>query len=133
MAELVKRAQLGNQKLNAAYNLLLNTDPVNRIDPTWQAEMDKWCAATKKLNLVVEELRADGYEQCLYIDEKGVRTRRCFITGEAYCLACPAPSDYVWDELVSSAARHNRKLPNEFGLPDTLGLHKNDPKQGSLI
>lgn len=97
--EILARVRIGNQKLFKAWQqireLAHNTEE-------WSAQMDKWQEAQQKLHLLCQELKFTGFDDCLYLDDSGKKTKRCL--GEPngwWCQVCPSSKNYWEDELFS--------------------------------
>lgn len=89
------RVILGNKKLNNALEQLKDiVDDKER----WSEEMECWRQANEKLSLLCTQLKTLGYNDCLYLDGQGRKTRKC-LEGMG-CRVCPSRIPYGEQELM---------------------------------
>jgi len=83
------RVAKGNEKLHAAWAQMKNLD-----EESWQQASKQYDEALKKLELLGLELKGRGYEDCLYIDEQGKKTKNCLQNPDPtfFCRVCPCAS-----------------------------------------
>ena len=88
----------GNETLNLAWNQLRamvhNTEE-------WNEEVERWHQANNKLSALCSELKLRGYEDCLYLDGSGKKTKLCLPPGDDLgCRVCPSIIKYWEKELM---------------------------------
>ncbi|GAJ12660.1 unnamed protein product, partial [marine sediment metagenome] len=81
------RVILGNKKLNDAWEqikgMLHDTEE-------WNYQFEQWHQANEKLSVLCTQLKTMGYEDCLYLDEKGKKIKSCLDQGGIGCRVCPS-------------------------------------------
>lgn len=89
------RVILGNKKLNDAWKQICLIDGESQ---EWKDLFEQWHQANEKLSVLCSNLRGLGYEDCLYLDEEGKKTRKCLSQGDDIgCRVCPSTRKY-WEE-----------------------------------
>jgi hypothetical protein len=83
----------GNEKLAAAWDKIKNME-----GQQWNEEMERWHQASSKLSTLCTQLKLLGYEDCLYLDNDGKKTKKC-LEGTLGCLVCPSKFPYWEKEL----------------------------------
>ena len=87
----------GNDVLWKAWQQIRNMNGEER-----EKQLDKWNEAQQKLHLLCGELKLKGYEDCLYLDKNGKKTRNCLQNPDGfYCQVCPSNKNYWEDELMN--------------------------------
>jgi len=89
------RVILGNKKLNDAWEQIR---AMVHDTEEWSEQMKCWNQANEKLSLLCTELKALGYNDCLYLDGQGRKTRKC-LEGMG-CRVCPSKIRYSEKELM---------------------------------
>lgn len=84
----------GNKKLNDAWEQIRQIAPESQ---EWKDLFEQWGQANVKLSALCDELKLRGYEDCLYLDEEGKRTRSCLSSGDTGCRVCPSRIRY-WEQ-----------------------------------
>ena len=84
----------GNKKLNDALEQIKG---MAHDSEEWSFQMELWHQANVKLDTLCDELKLRGYEDCLYLDEEGKRTRSCLSSGDTGCRVCPSRIHY-WEQ-----------------------------------
>lgn len=103
---LKERVILGNQKLFDAW---LKIREFAHDSKKWSDEMDRWTEAKEKLSLLCSELKVKGYEDCLYIDADGKRSKNCLNNPNGFwCQVCPSRYRY-WEEDAGKILFKNNK------------------------
>ena len=93
---LKERLRLGNQKLNDAWYQLVAMD---HSSEEWNMGIAQWHKANQKLSLYCDQVKELGFEDCLYLNKEGKKTRKCL--GEAIsCRVCPSRTSYWETELM---------------------------------
>lgn len=92
------RVILGNKKLNDAFEQLKK---IADDKEQWAEGMERWHQANERLSLLCTELKAGGYEDCLYINEIGKRGMNCLEQGGIGCRVCPSRIPYWEQELMA--------------------------------
>lgn len=114
---LLERVRLGNEKL---WGALEQIKGLADDKDEWSRQMDRWVEAKEKLLGYVVKLKASGHNDCLYLDEKGKKTRGCLHNADGfYCIVCPcdAGNPYWEDELMglsSPKVTHKESEQTEF-------------------
>ena len=90
--ELLARVKAGNDKLNKAWDQLVAMDHTSQV---WKDGVEKWSQANELLSTFCTQLKALGYNDCLYI-ENGKKTRTCLGEGLG-CRVCPSIIAY-WEK-----------------------------------
>ncbi len=89
------RVILGNKKLNDAWEQIKG---MVHDSEEWKYQMERWRQGNEKLSLLCSELKLRGYEDCLYLDDQGKKTKKCLSPGDAIgCRVCPSSRKY-WEE-----------------------------------
>ena len=89
------RVVRGNLKLNLAWQQLRNI--ADRTEE-WQEQLERWHQANEKLSLLCKQLEYLGYDDCLFLDKDGKKTRKCLEPGDDIgCRICPSSRKY-WEE-----------------------------------
>lgn len=96
VASLKERVKDGNQKLNEAWSQICQIDLNSQ---RWKDEIEKWHQANEKLSAMCTQLKALGFEDCLYI-ENGVKTKKCLGADPIGCRVCPSRRHYWETELM---------------------------------
>ena len=91
------RVILGNKKLNDAWEQIKT---MVRDTKEWSEQVEHWHQANEKLSLLCTELKARGYEDCLYRDDQGKKTLKCLEQGVIGCRVCPSKIPYWEQELM---------------------------------
>ncbi len=88
----------GNQKLFEAWLKIRNiTDKEEKT-----RQFDRWNEAQTKLHYLCLELKAKGYEDCLYLDVNGKKIKKCLNEPDGWwCQVCPSNRPYWGEELLS--------------------------------
>lgn len=92
------RVILGNKKLNDAWEQIKTMDHESQ---QWRDEFDRWHLANEKLSLLCTELKLRGYEDCLYLNEKGKKAKSCLEQSGIGCRVCPSIIPYSEQELMA--------------------------------
>lgn len=102
--QLLARIRLGNDKLIAAWEQVKLMDGEQR-----KLELERWHQANEKLSMLEHKLRLLGFDDCMYLDEHGVKTRKC-LENAIGCRVCPSITPYWEKELMSlpSASKEER-------------------------
>lgn len=104
------RVMKGNDKLNAAWEQIRQ---MNHSSQQWRDEMERWHQANERLSILCTELKARGYNDCLYLDETGKKTRGC-LTDALGCRVCPSGVPYWEKELTALPSPRVRRVhPSE--------------------
>lgn len=99
VVSLRDRIVKGNDKLFKAW---LQIKELANDRDEWDRQMDLWNEAQRKLSLLCSELKLRGYEDCLYIDNNGNKTKSCLNEpGGWWCQVCPSTRCYWEEELMS--------------------------------
>ena len=70
-----------------------------------EKQLDRWNEAQEKLHYLNLELKAKGYCDCLYRNEKGEKTKRCLDEPNGWwCNVCSSSYPYWETELMSLAS-----------------------------
>lgn len=99
------RVRLGNEKLNRAFDL------INQIAPSSDERKEKfeeWHQANERLSSLCTELKLKGFTDCLYLNEKGEKVRKCFVG--LGCRVCPSNTPFwemEFDELPSASGKRS--------------------------
>ncbi len=89
------RVILGNKKLNDAWEQIKG---MVHDSEEWKYQMERWRQGNEKLSLLCTELKLRGYEDCLYLDDQGKKTKKCLLPDDAIgCRVCPSSRKY-WEE-----------------------------------
>jgi len=97
---LKSRIRQGNNKLNLAW---LQIREMNGEEK--EKQLDRWNEAQEKLHYLNLELKAKGYCDCLYRNEKGEKTKRCLDEPNGWwCNVCSSNYSYWEEELMSLAS-----------------------------
>ena len=99
----------GNKKLNDAFEQFKE---IARDKDRWAEGMERWHQANVKLSLLCYELKAMGYEDCLYLDAQGKKTVSCLSQGGTGCRVCPSSIPY-WDKELMALPRPWRRHTEE--------------------
>jgi len=92
------RVVRGNLKLNLAWQQLRNI--ADRTEE-WAEQLDRWSEANEKLSTLCYELKLKGYEDCLFLDGNGKKTKKCLMPGEDIgCRVCPSSKKWWEEELM---------------------------------
>ena len=97
---LKARVKEGNEKLNRAWEEICKIDHSSQ---RWKDEVERWHQANLDLSGKCTELKALGYEDCLYM-ENGVRTKTCLTEGALGCRVCPSLFPY-WEKEFMELGR----------------------------
>lgn len=89
------RVRLGNQKLNGAWARICRIDHESQ---RWKDEMERWHQANERLSSLCTELKARGYEDCLYLNNDGKKVKSCL--ADLGCRVCPSKIYYWEKELM---------------------------------
>lgn len=113
------RVRLGNEKLNQAWELILEIEhsPEERSE-----KVEQWHQANERLSNLCTDLALRGYVDCLYLNEKGEKVKRC-LAGLG-CRVCPSSTHYwerEFDELPSASGRRSGGGTDQMGFLKTLG------------
>lgn len=95
---LKERVIQGNQKL---FNAWLKIKEIAHGSEEWSKQMGRWHDAGSKLHLLCIELQSKGYNDCLYLNDDGKKTKACL--GESngwWCQVCPSSFCYWENELM---------------------------------
>lgn len=91
------RVKLGNEKLNDAWEQIRG---MAHDTEEWKELLEQWHQANKKLSLLCSELKARGYTDCLYIENRK-KTKKCLLPGDDIgCRVCPSSRKYWEKELM---------------------------------
>ena len=84
------RVKRGNDLLFRAWVQILEIEDLEEQS----LNDDRWYRARDKLYYLCLELEAKGYEDCLYIDEQGKKTKNCLQNPDPtfFCRVCPCAS-----------------------------------------
>ena len=96
IGELKERVKLGNEKLGKAWQQL--KEMVHNTEE-WAEQMEEWHKANKKLSLYCDQLKALGFEDCLYLVD-GKKTKQC-LGDQLGCLVCPSLISY-WEREMDA-------------------------------
>ena len=97
--ELRDRVIRGNQKLFDAW---MKIREIAHGTEEWSRQMDRWCEAQEKLSSLCSELKMWDYVDCLYINEKGEKTRSCLDNPDGFwCQVCSSEYPYWEEELMN--------------------------------
>lgn len=111
---LLDRVKIGNEKCFAAFNTLRNSNlEVN--SPEWNEKHEQIYKAVLFLQELCTALKV-WYEDCLYIDKEGKKTKKCLGTfaNDFFCYVCPSKKEYWWDEMYSlPRGKQNEKNESE--------------------
>ncbi|GAI71499.1 unnamed protein product [marine sediment metagenome] len=89
------RVILGTKKLNDAWEQIKG---MVHDSEEWKYQMERWHQGNEKLSLLCTELKLRGYEDCLYLDDQGKKTKKCLLPGDTIgCRVCPSSRKY-WEE-----------------------------------
>ena len=104
------RVKLGNEKLFLAWQQIRDfADDKER----WATVMDQVNEAQSLLQTKCSELKAKGYEDCLYI-EGGKKTRSCSMASTGFfCIVCPSAIPYWEKELFDQPSPKVREHPQQ--------------------
>ena len=85
----------GNLKLNLAWQQLKEMTHNTEV---WSEQMERWHKSNELLSLLATELKVRyNYNQCLYLNENGEKTKKCLPPGDNIgCRVCT--SDRKWWE-----------------------------------
>ncbi len=100
MTALRDRVIKGNAVLNEAWGQICK---LNHNTEEWSRQMELWHQATAKLSVLCSRLKL-SYDDCLYLNEKGKKTKLCLSGGDGIgCCVCPCSpdKDYWVAELLS--------------------------------
>jgi len=98
----------GNQKLFDAW---LQIREMPRSDEK-EEQLDRWNEAQDRLHYLCLELQVKGYVDCLYINDKGERTKNCLKNPDDFwCQVCP--SDYPYWHKDASIHLFDEKEEDE--------------------
>jgi len=92
------RVILGNKKLNDAWEEIKK---MVHDTEEWNRQMERWHQANEKLSALCTQLKVTGYEDCLYLDEKGRKIKSCLEQGGIGCRVCPSRIPYWEQELIA--------------------------------
>jgi len=90
------RIRLGNEKLNKAWDDICKMDHNSQ---QWKDEFQRWHIANIRLSAYCRQLTGMGFSGCLYIDNKGVKYKKCL--EPLGCRVCPSSISYWEAELMS--------------------------------
>lgn len=115
------RVRLGNEKFFLAWQeikkIAHNTDE-------WKAQMDRWSQAQEKLHLLCTELKYNGFEDCLYLED-GKKTRGCLHNQNGFwCCVCTSSYPYWERELLDLPGPKIRATVTNKGIEQTEFLEK---------
>ncbi len=93
------RVILGNKKLNDAFEQIKQ---LAHDSEEWSRVMDRWHEANEKLSALCTELKLKyNYNECLYLDDQGRRTKKCLEPSDDLgCRVCPSSTTYLTQELM---------------------------------
>ena len=81
------RVVAGNKKLNDAWEVIKSIDYDSQ---EWNEEFDRWHLANERLSELCDQLKSKGYNDCLYIDKNGIKTKKCLEGSISIgCRVCP--------------------------------------------
>lgn len=67
-----------------------------------ERQLDKWNVAQNRLHYFCLELKSKGYEDCLYLDKDGKKTKNCLKNPDGFwCQVCPSSISYWEKEIMS--------------------------------
>ena len=103
---LKERVILGNQKLFDAWNRIKE---LSHDREEWSNLMDKWSEAQERLHLLCQKLKYSGFDECLYLDVNGKKTKGCLINPDGFwCQVCPSTHEY-WEKELMDLPSPSRK------------------------
>lgn len=109
------RVILGNKKLNDAYEQIKQ---LAHGSEEWSQALDQWHEANEKLSNLCKQLKLLGYEDCLYLNEKGEKTKKCLEPGDDLgCRVCSSSRDYCSEELMALPGRRVSKTKQPEFVP----------------
>ena len=88
------RIILGNKKLNDAFEQIKQ---LTHDSEEWGRAMDRWHEANERLSALCTQLKLMGYEDCLYLNEKGKKMSKCLEQSGIGCRVCPSKIHY-WEQ-----------------------------------
>lgn len=96
---LKSRIRQGNNKLNLAWSQL--REIADREE--WAEQLEKWSQANIKLSALCTELKLKySFNECLYLDGEGKKTKKCLPPGgELGCRVCPSERAWWSEELMA--------------------------------
>ena len=97
---LKNRVCRGNAILNAAWEQI---KAMAHDSQQWREQFERWSKANERLSLLATELKLKyNYNQCLYIDGSGKKTKRCLPPGDDIgCRVCPSARAWWTEELMN--------------------------------
>lgn len=98
---LKNRIRLGNKKLNEAWEQICKMD---HNSEQWKDEFQKWHEANEKLSGFCTKLKVMGFNDCLYLNDKGEKMMSCLGQGGMGCRVCPSATPY-WEAEFSTLGR----------------------------
>jgi len=116
------RVKLGNEKLFLAWQEIKK---IAHDTEEWKVQMDKWSQAQEKLHLLCTELTYKGFEDCLYLNEVGKKTRGCLSNPNGFwCQVCPSIKLYWERELLDLPGPKVRVTTTNKAIEQTEFLEK---------
>jgi len=90
----------GNEKLNIAWGQIR---AMAHDSESWSQQMELWHQASERLsNLCIELKLKYNFNECLYLDEEGKKTKKCLPPGDDIgCRVCPSAINYWGEELMN--------------------------------
>lgn len=98
------RVILGNKKLNVAWDKICQVDSESQ---EWKDLVEQWHQANERLSVLCTQLQGIGYEDCLYLDDNGLKTLSCLQQGGPGCRVCPSKIHY-WEQEFDELDRGER-------------------------
>lgn len=95
---LKDRVRTGNKKLQIAWDQICKLDHESE---QWNKEFQKWHEANEKLSVLCTQLKVRGFTDCLHLDDKGEKIKKC-LDHPLGCLCCPSATPYWTAELFAS-------------------------------
>jgi len=93
------RVALGNEKLYKAWEQMKHLE-----GETYQTISDEYDKKRVLLEALCVELKANGYRDCLYIDENSKKTKHCLYNPDQpgwFCRVCPSEKPYWEREMMT--------------------------------
>ena len=104
---LKERVIKGNQVLFTAWQKIKELDHGGE---EWSGSMDKWNEAQERLHLLCQELKYKGYDECLYLNENGKKTKNCLQNPDGFwCQVCPSITRKYWEEELMDLPSPSKK------------------------
>lgn len=109
--KLRDRVKLGNEKL---WQALQQIKEMAHDSAEWSRQMDRWNQAQERLHLLCQELRARGFNNCLYMEGKE-RTKTCLTQGGGtWCQVCSSNIPY-WEGEFANLGEVRRAKAIQLG------------------